>query len=203
MAGTLPHAVFVETDADGEGGCAAYAAELPGCSSFAPTDEEAARAIPTRVVEFMRWLREKGEAAPALLGDNWYEVERAPAREGGRVRAAFSLDELAPSAEEWATWLRWMELAREELADAMDATNGGGEPALERIAMQDDALADDLGAAPAAHPDDLVDRLYAARDRLTAALVTAGRDGERVRRAIRLAIADDLHAAEQLRGADR
>jgi hypothetical protein len=203
MAGTLPHAVFVETDADGQGACAAYAAELPGCSSFAATDEEAARAIPTRVAEFLRWLREKGEAAPALLGDNWYEVERAPAREGGRVRAAFSLDELAPSAGEWATWLRWMELAREELADAIDATGDSGDPTLERIAMQDEALAEDLGAPRAAHPDDFVDRLYAARDRLTAALVAAGPDGELVRRAIRLAIADDLHVAEQLRGADR
>jgi hypothetical protein len=203
MAGTLPHAVFVETDVDGQGGCAAYAAELPGCASFASTDEEAARAMPTRVANFLRWLRQHGESAPELPGDNWYEVERAPAREGGRLRASFSLDELAPSDDEWATWLRWMELAREELADAMDVAKGVPEPALERIAAQDTALADHLGAPAARQPDDPVDGLYAARDRLTAALEAAGPGGELVRRAIRLGIADDLRAAEELRGTER
>jgi hypothetical protein len=202
MAGTLPHAVFVETDVDGQGGCAAYAAELPGCASFASTDEEAARAMPARVASFLRWLREHGESAPELPGDNWYEVERAPAREEGQLRASFSLDELAPSDDEWATWLRWMELAREELADAMDVAERVPEPLLARIAAQDTALADQLGAPTARKPEDPVDGLYAARDRLTAALEAAGPGGELVRRAIRLGIADDLRAAEQLRGAE-
>jgi len=202
MAGTLPHAVFVETDADGQGGCAAYAAELPGCAAFGPTDSEATRAIPGRVAEFQRWLHEHGEAAPDLAGDNWYEVERATAREGGRERAAFSLDELAPSDGEWETWLRWMELAREELADAVDGAGGRPDPVLERIAAQDDALADGLSSQPVAENQlgDPIDRVYAARDRLTEALAAAGPRAELVRRAIRLAIADDLRAADLLRG---
>ena len=42
MAGTMPHAIFVETDVDGAGLVGAYAAELPGCAVFAATDDEAA-----------------------------------------------------------------------------------------------------------------------------------------------------------------
>jgi hypothetical protein len=49
--------------------------------------------------------------------------------------------------------------------------------------------------------EDPVDRLYAARDRLTDALAAAGPSAEGVRRAVRLAIADDLRAADELRGA--
>ena len=30
MAGTMPHAIFIETDVDGQGLVGAYAAELPG-----------------------------------------------------------------------------------------------------------------------------------------------------------------------------
>ncbi len=59
-----------------------------------------------------------------MIGDNWYEVERAAAQHGenGVRRAAFSLDELSPSDAEFAQWMRWLELAREEVADALDAT---------------------------------------------------------------------------------
>ena len=35
MAGTMPHAIFIETDVDGPDSFAAYAAELPGCAVFA------------------------------------------------------------------------------------------------------------------------------------------------------------------------
>ena len=35
MAGTMPHAIFIETDVDGHGLVGAYAAELPGCAVFA------------------------------------------------------------------------------------------------------------------------------------------------------------------------
>ncbi len=81
MAGTMPHAIFVETDLDG-GLVAAYAAELPGCATFAPTDEEATRAMPMRVSHFTSWLRDGGESVPTFVGDNWYEVERAAAVAG-------------------------------------------------------------------------------------------------------------------------
>ena len=46
MAGTMPHAIFIETDVDGKGLVGAYAAELPGCAVFAGSDDEAASAMP-------------------------------------------------------------------------------------------------------------------------------------------------------------
>jgi hypothetical protein len=206
MAGTMPHAIFIETNADGAGGVAAYAAELPGCATFAATDEEAAAALPRRVERFCAWLRDSGEVAPSFLGDNWYEVERAAAVDagsGGLERAAFSLDELPPSDEEFERWLTWLELAREDLAAALDqAGDEAWHESLDRISAQDLRLAGALGAdAAGIAAGEGIDRLYAARDALTDALVAAGPSAEGVRRAIRLAIADDLHAAELLRGA--
>jgi hypothetical protein len=121
---------------------------------------------------------------------------------GDLERAAFSLDELPPSDEEFGRWLTWLELAREELAAALD---GAGEAAwdasLDRISGQDQRLAAALGADPGGAAGDGLDRLYAARDALTDALVAAGPSAEGVRRAVRLAIADDLRAADVLRGA--
>jgi len=202
MAGTMPHAIFVETDVDGNGLVAAYAAELPGCAVFAATDDEAAAAMPLRVSRFTAWLREKGETVPAFVGDNWYEVERAAATEvdGGRRRAAFTLDELPPSDAELGTWLRWLELAREELADALDS----GDPTsaadqLDAIERQDVTFVRDLGGQAPQLSADPVDRLYAARDALTDALEASGSGADGVRRVLRLAVADDLRAAEALR----
>lgn|SRR5574338_907653 len=204
MAGTMPHAIFIETNADGAGGFAAYAAELPGCAAFAADADEAASAIPRRVLDFSRWLASRDEAAPTFVGDNWYEVERADAvpGPGGLRRAAFSLDELSPSDEEFERWMTWLELAREELADAIDAADDLPEPALEAIARQDGALASELGASGDTPEGSVLDRLYLARDRLTDALRGAGPSGDGVRRALRLAIADDLRLAAGLRGAD-
>ncbi len=202
MAGTMPHAIFVETDVDGHGLVGAYAAELPGCAVFAATDDEAAGAMPMRVSRFTGWLRDNGETVPAFVGDNWYEVERAAAIEsdGGRRRAAFTLDELPPSDAEHATWLRWLELAREELADALDA----GDPTaaadlLDAIERQDVAFVRELGGQAPELSADPIDRLYAARDALTDALEASGSAADGVRRILRLAIADDLRAAEALR----
>jgi predicted RNase H-like HicB family nuclease len=211
MAGTMPHAIFIEPDVDGPGTFAAYAAELPGCAVFAASDEEAAARMPQRVTEFTGWLRARGEAVPAFVGDNWYEVERAPSTADatdGRRRAAFSLDELSPSDEEFGRWMRWLELSREELADALDAggeSNPDLEEVLSALAAQDLALARQLGGgAPAEIPEgDPVDRLYAARDLLTDALAAAGPTADGVRRALRLAIADDLRLAAELRGGTR
>jgi hypothetical protein len=199
MAGTLPHAVFVETDLDPSGTAAAFAGELPGCAAFGPGPAEAVAAVPARVTAFVAWLRAHGEALTEPVG-NWYEVERAPAAAAGAGirRATFSLDELPPSANELATWLHWADLAREDLADALDATPGAAADAT-WIADQDLALAADLGAREAppegATP---LDRLYAARDVLIEALGSVGLDGG-VRRVIRLAIADDLRMTERLR----
>ena len=199
MAGTMPHAIFIETDVDGNGLVGAYAAELPGCAVFAATDDEASASMPMRVGRFTAWLKANGEPAPSFVGDNWYEVERAAARRDGR--AAFTLDDLPPSEDEFATWLRWLELAREELASALDdeADPTAAAPLLDAIERQDVAFVRELEHAAPELSDDPIDRLYAARDALTDALEAAGplRDG--VRRILRLAIADDLRAAETLR----
>jgi hypothetical protein len=198
MAGTMPHAIFIETDVDGHGLVGAYAAELPGCAVFGPSDDEAAGSMPMRVSSFTAWLRENGEPAPRFVGDNWYEVERAPAADGRR--AAFTLDDLPPSDDEFATWLRWLELAREELASALDeADPATAAEQLDAIERQDVAFVRDLGHAAPELSTDPVDRLYAARDALTDALEAAGPYHEGVRRMLRLAIADDLRAAEALR----
>ena len=114
MAGTMPHAIFVETDVDGRGLVAAYAAELPGCAVFAASDDEATSAIPRRVSDFVAWLRGAGEQVPTFVGDNWYEVERAAAAgararrscggRGGRFRRSIRW---APWTTKWwssATW---------------------------------------------------------------------------------------------------
>lgn len=202
MAGTMPHAIFIETDVDGNGLVGAYAAELPGCAVFAAIDDEAAGAMPGRVSAFTAWLRESGEMVPSFVGDNWYEVERAAANDadGGRRRASFTLDELPPSDEEFATWMRWLELAREELADALDA----GDPTsaidlLDQIERQDVTFVRELGGQAPELSSDPVDRLYAARDALTDALESAGPLQDGVRRILRLSIADDLRAAAALR----
>jgi hypothetical protein len=202
MAGTMPHAIFVETDVDGRGLVGAYAAELPGCAVFAATDDEAAGSMPMRVSQFTYWLRDNGEAVPAFVGDNWYEVERAAAADldGGRRRAAFTLDELPPSDAELTTWLRWLELAREELADALDS----GDPTvaadlLDAIERQDVTFVRELGGQAPELSADPIDRLYAARDALTDALEASGSGSDGVRRILRLAIADDLRAVEALR----
>jgi hypothetical protein len=198
MAGTMPHAIFIETDVDGAGLVAAYAAELPGCAVFAATDEEAAGAMPRRVARFTAWLRDQGEEAPRFVGDNWYEVERAAA--GPEARAAFSLDELPPTDAEFASWLRWLELAREELAEAIDAAGDLDVEGLGRIERQDVAFTRELGGQAPPLDGDPIDRLYAARDAFTEALEAAGSDGDGVRRMLRLAIADDLRVATRLRG---
>ena len=200
MAGTMPHAIFVENGLDDGATVAAYAAELPGCAVFAPTDEEAAGEMPRRVARYVDWLRASGEQAPTFVGDNWYEVERAGVASGRR--AAFSLDDLPPSAEEFDRYLRWLEFAREALATALDAAGeGSGIDELAGIERQDRDLATQLGGPAGNGAGDPIDRLYAARDALTEALERAGPTADGVRRAVRLAIADDLRLAERLRGA--
>lgn len=206
MAGTMPHAIFMEPDVDGPGTFAAYAAEFPGCAVFSASDEAAAAEMPRRVAAFGAWLRQRGETAPTVIGDNWYEVERAAAKhdENGMRRAAFSLDELSPSDAEFAQWVRWLELAREEVADALDAAGSltpDAEAAVRSVSTRDLAMAGELGvAAEVITPDDAVDALYAARDVLTDALERTGPAQDGVRRVLRLAIADDLRLADSLRG---
>lgn len=199
MAGTMPHAIFVETGIDAGSTVAAYAAELPGCAVFAASDVEATNEMPRRVSRFVDWLRASGEEAPTFVGDNWYEVERAAAANG--ERAGFSLDDLPPSDDEFSRYLHWLELARELLADRLDAAGETARAeALDRIERQDLALTSRLGGKAPDLQGDPIDRLYGARDALTAALEAAGAMGDGVRRALRLAIADDLRLADELGG---
>jgi hypothetical protein len=197
----MPHAIFVETGLDDGATVAAYAAELPGCATFAASAEEASGEMPRRVGRFVDWLRAAGEEAPTFVGDNWYEVERMAA--ASTTRASFSLDDLPPSTAEFDCYLRWLELARERLADALDAAGAPPPDLLERISRQDRQLSAALGAALPEAVGEPIDQLYQARDALTAALEAGGASAEGVRRAIRLAIADDLRLAGQLSGADR
>jgi predicted RNase H-like HicB family nuclease len=198
VAGTLPHAVFVETDLDEAGTAVAFAGELPGCAATGSDADAAVAAVPGRVTAFVAWLRSHGERPVEPVG-NWYEVERAAAghTDGVRRRASFSLDELPPSAAELEAWLHWAELAREDLAAWLDA-HPESVAEVTWVADQDLALAADLGSAAKPRPDvsDL-DRLYDARDLLMDALRDGGGDG--ARRALRLAIADDLRVTEGLR----
>ena len=206
MAGTMPHAVFVETDLDADGTVAAYAAELPGCATYATSPDDAVAKIPRRVTEFVAWLTQHGDPMPSFVGDNWYEVERSAARHenGGVTRAGFTLDELPPSDAEFGRYLRWLELAREELAEALDHADASEViPLIEGIAAQDRGFIAELaggatgdGEADAADP---IDGFFAARDALTEALEAAGGGHEGVRRVLRIAIADDLRAADSLR----
>ena len=196
MAGTMPHAIFIETDVDG--GVVAYAAELPGCAVFAATDDEAASGMPRRVARFTAWLREQGEEMPSFVGDNWYEVERAAATP--ERRAAFSLDDLPPSDAEFAAWLRWLELAREELAEAIDGAPDADPAAFGAIERQDVAFVRELGGQASPTEGDPIDRLFAARDALSEALEAAGSSADGVRRMRRRASADDLRAAARIRG---
>ena len=76
-----------------------------------------------------------------------------------------------------------------------------GDPAMNAITEQDEALARVLGGQSIAPASDPIDRLYAARDALLAALESGGPSADGARRALRLAIADDLRLAERLRGA--
>jgi predicted RNase H-like HicB family nuclease len=186
VAGTLPHAVFIETGAPPDGGAVAFAAELPGCAAFAGTPDAAVAALPGQVAVFTAWLQDHGQEVPEPVG-NWYEVERAASGDG---RAEFSLDDLDPSPQERERWLAWLELAREELASRLD-----DEPAqassLGWLAAQDRALAAGLdGSPPGTALIGPIDELYAARDRLEAALQDVR--GGSFRAAVRIAIADDL-----------
>jgi len=68
MAGTMPHAIFVETGLDGGSTVAAYAAELPGCATFAAADAEAVAALPRRVARFSAATTSRPPPSSATTG---------------------------------------------------------------------------------------------------------------------------------------
>ena len=162
--------------------------------------------MPRRVAAFGAWLRERGEAAPTVIGDNWYEVERASAQP-----ATTACDE-RPSA--WTSCR-----PRDAEFAAVDALAGAGPRGAGRRAGREADRTPDVEAAvePSRRrtwpwPGSLAvprtrqlgttrwTRLYAARDALTDALEQAGPAHDGVRRVLRLAIADDLRLADRLRG---
>lgn len=202
----MPHAVMVELDWDGGGGSAAYAGELPGCAVFAATPEEAVASIPGRVADFVSWLEKHGESLRSFVGGNWYEVERVAARrtDGGATRAAFSLDELPLSDDEFARYVGWLELAREELAEALDRTDADrAAPLIEPLVAQDGAFAASLGGTAPEASSNPLDGLFTARDALSDALSAAGAGAPSARGVLRIAIADDLRVADGLRALAR
>ena len=73
---------------------------------------------------------------------------------------------------------------------------------LDAIERQDVVSVRELDHAAPELSSDPIDRLYAARDALTDALEAAGPYHDGVRRILRLAIADDLRAAEALRASE-
>ena len=75
-----------------------------------------------------------------------------------------------------------------------------GDPGMKAIAEQDEALARVLGGQASAAATEPIDRLYAARDALLEALESGGASADGARRALRLAIADDLRLVDRLRG---
>ena len=161
--------------------------------------------MPRRVSRFTAWLRAGGEPQADFVGDNWYEVERAAAAEadGGHRRAAFTLDELPPTGRRVRDLAA---LARAGARGAGDrrstrATRPRRRDLLDAIERQDVGFVRDLGGGAPELSTDPIDRLYAARDALTDALEAAGPSHDGVRRMLRLAIADDLRAAEALRPA--
>ena len=205
MAGTMPHAIFMEPDVDGPGTYAAYAAEFPGCAVFGDSDEVAAAAMPARVAAFGAWLRERGQTAPTVIGDNWYEVDGRPPSTAStacdaRPSAWMSCRPPTPSSRSGcAGWswraktlpTRWM---RPAPSHPMSRPTPGLWPA------HDLAMAGRLATRRRAGCGRPVDALYAARDLLTDALEQAGPARDGVRRVLRLAIADDLRLADRLRG---
>ena len=183
---------------------AAYAAELPGCATFAG-DRRRRRAaeMPRRVEPIHRVAAEqrRGVARPSSVTTGTRSSAEALAP--GRWRAPPSPSTSSPpSGEEWVRWLRWLELAREDLADALDAAPPAiAAPVAAAIAAQDEAFVASLGGrrrrTAAADP---LDRCYAARDALTdrARGARCGRRGRAP--GLRLAIADDLRAGRPAPG---
>ena len=200
MAGTMPHAIFIETDVDGHGLVGAYAAELPGCAVFAATDDEAAGAMPRRVSRFTAWLRSNGEAQAELRRRQLVRGRAGRGADGGHRRAhsrSTSCRRATPSSPPGCAGWSWR--ARSWPRRSTPATRPRPRTLLDAIERQDVVFVRDLGGGAPELSTDPIDRLYAARDALTDALEAAGPTHDGVRRMLRLAIADDLRAAEALR----
>ena len=172
----------------------------PGCAVFAGTDDEAAGAMPMRVSRFTAWLQANGEPAPTFVGDNWYEVERAAAGDGGHgARPSRSTSCRRATTSSRRGCAGSSSPARSSPTRSTTADPSTAAALLDAIERQDVAFVRELGAAAPELSSDPIDRLYAARDALTDALEAAGPYHDGVRRILRLAIADDLRAAEALR----
>ena len=70
---------------------------------------------------------------------------------------------------------------------------------MDAIATQDALFTRTLGGSVPMDGSDPIDRLYANRQALSDVLEAAGPTADGVRRVLRIAIADDLHAADRLR----
>ena len=175
MAGTMPHAIFIETDVDGHG-------------RSAPTrpSSRAAPSSPPPMTRPPAPCRSASAASPLAAGERGARADvprRQLVRGGARGRrprerrAAFTLDDLPPTDDEFA----------DVAALAGAGPRGAGRPpstqptrstARGRCSTRSSArtsppCASSAHAAPELSSDP-VDRLYAARDALTDALEAAG-----------------------------
>ena len=90
---------------------------LPGCVSYGEAPEQAISRAPQVAQAYIDWLRSHGEAVPIPI-----ELEHEPSEvfhvsilEDYEINAIFSPDFGAPSAEELARCLRWMDYSRQDL----------------------------------------------------------------------------------------
>ena len=180
MAGTMPHAIFVETDVDGPGTSPPTPPSFPAVPSSATVTRRPRPRCPPRRVLRRLAARARREPRRPSIGDNWYEVERAAAQHGenGVRRAAFSLDELPPSDAEFAHGCAGWSWRAKTLADALDAAGSrtrwrGRRPGRGRAGRGHGGR--DRRRPPMRRPRTTRwMRLYAARDLLTDALEQAG-----------------------------
>ena len=95
----------------------AWILALPGCVSYGETPEQAINRAPQIAQAYIDWLRGHGEIVPAHI-----QLQRKPTEifhvrvwHDYEINAIFGPDFGAPSAEELARCLRWMEHSRQDL----------------------------------------------------------------------------------------
>jgi len=104
-----------------DGSTQIFVQELPGCYSRSPTFDEAVGKVPTKIREFLDWLRNHGER----IEDTYYEVETEISEilKGnwpvnlGDSQALFNADLKPLDREEVEHCIRYMKYARGDLID--------------------------------------------------------------------------------------
>jgi predicted RNase H-like HicB family nuclease len=103
----------------------AWVLDLPGCTSSARTQEAAIAMAPTRISQFLTWLRNHG-AKPGAIPRDEVEVETAQVfksyvRDGMYVVNAFFEEDRPPLGQEEVEQGLWLlEATRQDLIDVVD-----------------------------------------------------------------------------------